>query len=98
MCIRDSINNGGDENWLKVRLPNNADSLNAIVTLDRADGTTLSKQFITSQGLGSDQGRDLIFGLGSGTAQRVTVQFQNGTKEVFETPASGTTIQTKAGN
>ena len=92
------INNGGDENWLKVRLPNNADSLNAIVTLDRADGTTLSKQFITSQGLGSDQGRDLIFGLGSGTAQRVTVQFQNGTKEVFETPASGTTIQTKAGN
>ena len=90
------INNGGSENWLKVRLPNTATSIGAIVTLERTDGTTLTKQFITSQGLGSDQGRDLIFGLDNHSAQRVTVQFQNGSTEVFETPENGSLITSSA--
>jgi len=90
------INKGGKENWLKVRLPNNASSLGAIVTLERKDGTKQTKQFITSQGLGSDQGRDLIFGLGSDSAQRIIVQFQNGSIESFESPANSSIIKAKA--
>ncbi len=90
------INNGGSKNWLKVHLPNNSGSLGAIVTLERTDGATLTKQFLTSQGLGSDQGRDLIFGLGNESTQRVTVQFQNGSKEIFESPANGSMIKASA--
>ena len=81
-----------------MRLPNIATSLGAIVTLERTDGTKLTKQFITSQGLGSDQGRDLIFGLENDSAKRVTVQYQNGSKQVFESPANGSIIKSNAKN
>jgi len=87
---------GGTNNWLKVRLPNVAASLGAIVTVDHSDGSQRTKQFITSQGLGSDQGRDLIFGLGDGSADKVTVRFQNGQTKTFDTPASGSLITATA--
>jgi len=90
------INSGGDANWLKVRLPNTAASLGAIVTVNHSDGSERTKQMLTSQGLGSDQGRDLIFGLGAGKAEKVTVQFQSGKSEVFDAPANGSIISAAA--
>ena len=45
------------------------------------------KQFITSQGLGSDQGRDLIFGLNPVAAvETITVEFQDGTTKTVKAP------------
>ncbi len=65
--------------WIKVRLPNQASSINAIVQVTLEDGRVLTKQLIPGQGLGSDQGRGLIFGLGSQTSiTHVRVRFQNG--------------------
>lgn len=91
------INKGGSSNFVKVRLPNMASSLGARVTVKISDGTTQTKQIITSQGLGSDQGRDLIFGFGkSDIATSVTVQFQNGKVEVFDTPENGVSISAAA--
>ncbi len=74
-------------NWVKVRLANSAEALNAIVTLTLPNGDTLTKQLITSQGLGSDQGRDLIFGLGEATSiKEISVQYQNGQREQIASP------------
>ena len=87
------LNASGARNWIKVRLPNAAASLNARVTVVASDGLTQTKQLITSQGLGSDQGRDLIFGLGDNqTATSVTVQFQSGKRVDFSDQSAGQTI------
>lgn len=87
------INNGGDRNWVKVRLPNTAASLGARVTVTASNGLKQTKQFISSQGLGSDQGRDLIFGLGDAeSAQSIIVEFQNGTVRKLDSPTNGTII------
>ena len=87
------INNGGSRKWIKVRLPNNARSLGARVTVVATDGLTQTKQLLTSQGLGSDQGRDLIFGLGSAEGVKsVTIEFQNGTTRKIDAPKAGSLI------
>ena len=86
------ISKGGEQNWLKVNLPNNASSLNAIIVVELESGEKLTKQLMTSQGLGSDQSRELIFGLGDGSAKNIEVKFQNGEIATFSSPASGSII------
>ena len=91
------INKGGPRNWIKVRLPNTARSLGARVTVTASNGLTQTKQLLTSQGLGSDQGRDLIFGLGDAdSASSVTIAFQNGVTRTFDAPANGSLISAAA--
>ena len=91
------MNKGGDRNWIKVRLPNTARSLNARVTVVASNGLTQTKQLLTSQGLGSDQGRDLIFGLGDAESViSVTVAFQNGVTRSFDAPKNGSLISASA--
>ena len=81
------ISKGANRNWVKVRLPNKAYALNAIVTVTLDDDTVLTKQLMTSQGLSSDQGRDLIFGLGDAVKiKQIFVKFQNGTTQSVDTP------------
>ncbi len=87
------INEGADRNWVKVRLPNKASSINARVTVTTSNGQVQTKQFITSQGLGSDQGRDLIFGLGRDvSATSIRVVFQDGQSREYNNPANGAVI------
>ena len=91
------INKGGTRNWIKVRLPNKASSLGARVTVVASNGLTQTKQLLTSQGLGSDQGRDLIFGLGDAeNASSVSIMFQNGVTRTFDAPANGSVISASA--
>ncbi|MEP3654683.1 MAG: CRTAC1 family protein [Litorimonas sp.] len=91
------LNKGGERNWLKVRVPNTARSLGARVTVTGSGGLTQTKQILTSQGLGSDQGRDLIFGLGEAeNATSVVIEFQNGKTRTFETPKNGTILKASA--
>jgi len=87
------LNNGGDHSWVKVRLPNTATSINARVSVTDASGQTQTKQLITSQGLGSDQGRDLIFGLGAElSVAHIKVEFQNGVIKTVDDPALKTVV------
>ena len=91
------MNKGAARNWIKVRLPNTARSLGARVTVLASNGLSQTKQLLTSQGLGSDQGRDLIFGLGDAAGvTSVAVEFQNGTTRRFESPQVGTVISASA--
>jgi len=87
------INKGGDRNWVKVNLPNKATSLNARVTVKTSSGLSQTKQLITSQGLGSDQGRDLIFGLSDAVEiSSITAEFQDGRTKTINGPDINTVI------
>ncbi|MGJ8562806.1 MAG: FG-GAP repeat domain-containing protein [Alphaproteobacteria bacterium] len=87
------VNKGGHDNWIKVRLPNTARSINARVTVEDDLGHVQVKQVITSQGLGSDQGRDLIFGTGTAsTVKSIKVEFQDGIIKSIDAPAMASTI------
>ena len=81
------LNKGGTRRSLTVRLPNTATSLNARVSVNANNGVTQTKQVITSQGLGSDQGRDLIFGLGDANGvESVNIAFQDGRTQTILAP------------
>jgi len=87
------VNQGGHDSWIKVRLPNTASSINARVIVKDSQGGQQIKQFITSQGLGSDQGRDLIFGFGeTATAESIRIESQDGTVRSIEKPEMASII------
>lgn len=91
------ISKGGENNWIKVRLPNTARSINARVIVSSATGQTQTKQLITSQGMSSDQGRDLIFGFEpNDTAVNIQIEFQDGSVKTFDSPEMSTTITVEA--
>ena len=79
--------NADSRNWIAVDLPNEARSLNAIVRVNTGDDRELTKQLMTSQGLGSDQSRRLIFGLGeAASVDKVSITFQDGDVVSFDAP------------
>ncbi len=85
--LRVLLSKGGKNAGLKVRLPNSAVSLGARVYVTLSDGTVLSDQFATSEGLGSDSNHDLVFGIGAErTALQVKVVFADGHARVIESP------------
>ncbi len=82
------ISKNPKRNWVKVKLTNNARSLNAIVSVTTGDGAKLTKQLMTSQGLASDQTRELIFGLGDATSiADISIIYQNGETQTIKDPA-----------
>ncbi len=83
-------------NWLKVRLPDNTASLGAIVTVTTPDGMVRTKQFTASQGLGSDQSAEMIFGLGEATEATVEARFQNGIVKLHDSATAGERIAMSA--
>lgn len=83
---RGLINNGaGSKRSIKVRMPNNVASLGAVVTIERSDGVTLTQHIYTSEGLSSDQTRNLFFGLGeTAIVERMTIAYSSGEEVVYE--------------
>jgi len=72
------LSKGGDQKYLKVALPNVIESVGAEVTVTLVDGAKLVQTFVVGEGLLSDQSHILIFGLGSQTANKVSVSLLNG--------------------
>ena len=56
------ISNGGSNGFVKIRLPETAASLGAIVDATLSDGTHRTQQIASGEGLSSDQSHELIFG------------------------------------
>ncbi len=76
----------GSGTSLKVKLPNQIESVGAKVTVTMVDGSTQSKWFIRGEGLVSDSSPILIFGLGEQDASSVTVDYLVGEESVFDGP------------
>jgi len=75
------INKGGDANYLKVQLPDTVASIAAKIKVTRSDGEVIYRDFVSGEGLCSDQSHIQIFGLGDSSATRVEVQYINGEKD-----------------
>jgi hypothetical protein len=72
------INNGGDANYLKVKLPDTIASVAAKIRVQRSDGEVIYRDFVSGEGLCSDQSHIQIFGLENATATEVSVQYIDG--------------------
>lgn len=74
---------------LKVKLPNQIESIGAKITVTTIGGKTYSKWFVRGEGLSSDSSPILIFGLGADDAQSVKVRFLSGEESELEGPFVG---------
>ena len=72
------LSQGGDANYLKVKLPNIVASIGAKVQVTLNDGNSLHQNFVVGEGLCSDQSHTLIFGLGQQKATTVSVRYLDG--------------------
>lgn len=87
------LNRGQTGNAIGIRLPNRASMLGARVEI-RAGGESRFAQVIANQGLGADQTRTQIFGLGAAEhAQSVVIRLSNGAERRYENVAAGTLIR-----
>ena len=86
------LSKGGDAGYLKVKLPNDVASIAATVTVTLDDGTTLTKLFVSGEGLCSDPSHVLIFGLADQTATNIAVTFIGGTEKSRDGKLRNTTV------
>jgi len=85
--VKAHINNGGDANYVAVRLPENAKYVGATITVTKKDGSTLTDAYVIGEGLGSDQTSTVTFGLGSETeVTSIKIALSNGTTENINNP------------
>lgn len=74
------LSNGQNPNgFLKVRLPDGIGTIGAVVTVTLDDETTISKPFVSGEGLTSDSSHTIIAGLGAQSAKSVRVEYLDGT-------------------
>jgi len=87
------VHNGGDNHYLKIRLPDVASSMGARVSVTTGSGKTMHDWLVTGEGLVSDQTHVLTFGLGDETScQRIEVQFMDGRRQTVDNPPIDSTI------
>ena len=78
------ISAGGKADWLQVLLPNAPAALTARVSVTRADGVVLHEQWLSGEGLASEQSRRLQFGLGENAGVvNVQVEFGDGRRQHY---------------
>lgn len=87
------LNKGNRNNFIKVHISKNAETIGAIVTISLPSGKRLTDHLITGEGLGSDQTATLNFGLGLETSiKSVSVKYLDGTVETIENPGINRTL------
>lgn len=72
------LSQGGNQGYLKIRLPNTVESVGTVVTVTLADGSTIVQTFVVGEGLLSDQSHVLIFGLGDQQATTISASSLDG--------------------
>ena len=80
-------------NYLKVDLPNNADSLGSVAKVTLSSGQVLTKYFTKGEGLCSDSTHLLYFGLWKEDVTDLTIIDLAGNAETFDNISVNTTIK-----
>ena len=68
----------GEGHYLKVGLSDNIHSIGATISATLSDGRTLSRPYVSGEGLCSDSSRIVIFGLADASVSTVTVTYLDG--------------------
>lgn len=87
------LSEGGEQGFLKVKLPNTITSVGAVVSVTLEDGSTIVQTFVVGEGLVSDQSHMLIFGLAAQKATQVSVAFLDGSVDQAQGSYRNETIQ-----
>ncbi|MFT4925897.1 MAG: hypothetical protein ACI8WB_001992 [Phenylobacterium sp.] len=87
------INQGGDANYLKINLPKTVESIAAKIKVQRSDGQTLYRDFVSGEGLNAEQTRTQIFGLGKHNATSVSIEYVSGKRQSRQGPFVNQTLQ-----
>ena len=66
-----------------MHLPKQVSSISATVEVTLADGSMLTKAFVSGEGLGSDPSHILVFGLGDQRATDVNVIYIDGQQQAL---------------
>jgi len=91
------INTTPDRNWIAVRLPDVAASLNARIEVS-VGGRVITRQVVASQGLASDPSSAVVIGLGADTmAENVHVTYPDGRTRTFTDVAAGAVLDASDG-
>lgn len=81
--LRVLISNGGNSNYLKLRFPEQAHYVGAMVKVSTTD-KTLTDTYVIGEGLCSDNTNVLTFGLGEETKiDSVVIRYVDGTREIY---------------
>ena len=87
------INNGGSNNYLKIKLQQTPKAMGARVQVVKTDGSKLTDWLISAEGLGSDQSHVLVFGLGKDKkVAQVNVKYADGSEKIVSSPAINQTL------
>lgn len=85
--VRAFLNEGGDHNYLKVKVLESRDNVGTKATLLLADGQSRSDVYIIGEGLSCDQSNTMTFGLGKSTDVRsLVVQYPSGQRDTLLEP------------
>lgn len=88
------INNGGDNHFVKVRIPDTAETMGAKVSVTKSDGTVLTDWMVTGEGLVCDQTHVLTFGLGADAeCPRIDITYPDGRTQALENPQIDSLIE-----
>lgn len=75
------ISEAGSANYIKVKLKDDIGSIAAKIIVTRSDGKKIHRDFISGEGLCSDQSHMQIFGLGDSVATAIGVKYISGREE-----------------
>jgi len=87
------LSTAGKGNYLKVELGSDVSSIGANVKVQLSDGRTLSRPYVSGEGLCSDSSRIIIFGLANTSAKSVEVAYVNGVRKAKNGNFSNELIQ-----
>ena len=87
------LSEGGEQGYVKVRLPNTIESVGTVVTVTLEDGASIVQTFVVGEGLLSDQSHVLIFGLGDQQAISIAATSLDGTVSIEEGSYRNETVQ-----
>lgn len=79
-------------NFVKVKLPNNAKSVGAMVKATLSDGRILYRPFVKAEGLCADSTVIITIGTLDADVTSIEATFLNGTKATADAPAKGSTV------
>lgn len=92
------LSEGGDNGFLKVKLPNIIESVGTVVTVTLADGTKRVQTFVVGEGLLSDQSHVLTFGLEDQQVIKVSALGLDGKTTIMNGEYRNTTLELTPGN
>lgn len=87
------ISKGGDKNYLKVKLPHTIESIAAKIKVSMDNGKVIHRDYVSGEGLLSDQSRIQIFGLNGAKVSEIEVKYINGKVETKSGAFNNETVQ-----